>query len=171
MKIDIRRATLDDAALLADVGAKTFRDTFGADNTPEDMDAYLAASFGENKQAAELADPNVIFLIAEIGKSVAGFVQLHSDQRSNGVIGASPIELARIYATQEWIGRGVGTALMQASIAEARHRGHDVLWLGVWERNTHAQTFYRKWGFVQVGTHVFQLGSDAQTDFVMQKII
>ena len=42
----IRVATLADAALLARMGEETFRDTFAADNTPADMEAYVAAAFG-----------------------------------------------------------------------------------------------------------------------------
>lgn len=39
----IRSATLGDAAPLAELGARTFRDTFAADNRPEDMEAYIAS--------------------------------------------------------------------------------------------------------------------------------
>ena len=46
-------------------------------------------------------------------------------------------------------------------------RGCDVVWLGVWERNPRAISFYRKVGFAEVGEHVFQLGSDPQRDVVM----
>ena len=43
------------------------------------------------------------------------------------------------------------------------------MWLGVWERNWRAQAFYRKWEFTVVGDHVFLLGSDAQTDLLMER--
>jgi ribosomal protein S18 acetylase RimI-like enzyme len=65
----------------------------------------------------------------------------------------------------------VGAALMQACIDEARRRGHKTLWLGVWEHNPRAQAFYRKWNFVEIGTHVFHLGNDPQTDLLMQRTI
>ena len=51
----IRRAVAVDAGLLAELGARTFYESFAADNTPENMAAYLAESFGPDKQAAELA--------------------------------------------------------------------------------------------------------------------
>ena len=38
----IRRGVAADAAMLAALGARTFTATFAADNTPEDMAAYLA---------------------------------------------------------------------------------------------------------------------------------
>ena len=41
------------------------------------------------------------------------------------------------------------------------------LWLGVWERNLRAQAFYRKHGFRKVGTQIFVVGTDPQTDHVM----
>ncbi len=168
-RVDIRYATAGDAVLLAEIGAKAFSDSFAADNTPENMAAYLAAAFGPHKQAAELADPATLFLIAEVDGEVAGYAQLRAHQVPEEVRGPRPIELVRIYALKEWIGKGVGSALMEAALREAARRGFETVWLGVWERNSRARAFYRRWGFVEVGTHVFQLGDDPQTDFLMQR--
>ena len=89
----------------------------------------------------------------------------------DGVIGEKPIELVRLYVSRESLGSGVGAALMQACIREAKQRGYETLWLGVWEHNHRAQAFYRKWNFIEVGKHMFQLGDDAQTDILMQRSI
>jgi len=56
---------------------------------------------------------------------------------------------------------------MRACIEHAQMRGVEVLWLGVWERNERAIAFYNRWGFESVGTHIFLLGQDRQTDFIM----
>lgn len=169
--IQIRRASAADAALLARVGEDTFFDSFAADNTPEDMAAYLRTAFSPEKQAAELADPGSLFLIASVKGDMTGYAQLHAGQPADGVIGSRPIELARLYSARSWIGRGVGPALMDACLAEARQLGHDIIWLGVWERNARAIAFYRKWGFSVVGTQPFLLGADRQTDYVMAKTL
>jgi hypothetical protein len=34
---------------------------------------------------------------------------------------------------------------------------------------TFARAFYHKWGFMEVGTQVFQLGDDLQNDLLMQR--
>ncbi len=170
-QIKIRRASAADNVLLAELGARTFRDTFAAANTPENMAAYLAASFGPEIQAAELADPRVVFLIAEIEGEPAGYAQLRGGAAPSGINGSNPVELVRIYARREIIGQGVGAALMQACIAEARRRGYDTVWLGVWEHNVRARAFYERWGFKEAGTHVFQLGDDPQTDVLMQRAV
>jgi diamine N-acetyltransferase len=68
---------------------------------------------------------------------------------------------------REWHGRGVSRPLMDAAIAEARARGGQRIWLGVWEENPRAIAFYRKCGFIEVGTQDFRLGNDLQRDRVM----
>ena len=171
--VTIRRATPADNALLAEIGARAFSDTFAADNTPENMAAYLAASFGPDRQAAELADPRGLFLIAEIEGQTAGYARLREGALPGPLPGAAsaqrPMEIVRFYALKEWIGRGVGAALMTACLAEARQRGCGALWLDVWERNPRAIAFYRRWGFADVGTQAFLLGDDRQTDILMQR--
>jgi diamine N-acetyltransferase len=168
-ELHIRRASAADNLLLADLGRKTFLDTFGADNTPENMAAYLAASFGPEKQAAELADPDTLFLIAEIGTEAVGFARLREGPPALGSSALRPMEIVRFYSRQDWIGRGVGAALMRACLDEAQERGCDRLWLDVWEHNPRAQAFYRKWGFELMGTQEFRLGEELQTDWIMER--
>lgn len=169
--VAIRRANTDDAGLLAELGTRTFRETFAADNSPEDMAAYLASSFNLAQQTAELADPVSTFFIAEVGGVAAGYAMLRAGEPEEGIEGSKPVELVRLYVSVEWLGRGVGEALMRACVDEARRAGYETIWLGVWERNGRAQAFYRKWNFRAVGRHVFQLGSDAQTDILMGRAV
>lgn len=168
----IRRGRAEDDGLLAELGARTFSETFAADNSDDDMAAYLAAAFNLAQQAGELADPRATFLIAETGeinKVAAGYAMIRPGEVPPKVTGEKPIELVRLYVSRASIGAGVGAALMQACIDEAKQQGYMTLWLGVWENNSRAQAFYRKWNFHEVGTHVFQLGDDPQTDILMQR--
>ena len=169
--IRVRRATVDDAYMLAQLGAQTFKETFAADNTAEDMAEYLASNFNLTQQTAELADDATTYLIAEVDSVTAGYAKLHAGEPAESIEGTEPIELVRLYVSREWLGRGVGEVLMRACLDEARGAGYRTMWLGVWERNTRAQAFYRKWNFRAVGEHVFQLGADAQTDIVMERKI
>src|SRR5882672_10540246 len=116
----IRNGKADDAALLAELGARTFSDTFAADNTPEDMTAYLASAFSLAKQGGELTDPNSFFQIAETNGVALGYAMLRSGDVPQGITGDRPIELVRLYVLQASLGSGVGAALMQACIDEAK---------------------------------------------------
>lgn len=169
--VTIRRANTDDAGLLAELGARTFYETFAADNSPEDMAAYLASSFNLARQTTELTDTASTFFIAEVGGVAAGYAMLHAGESVEGIEGAKPVELVRLYVSREWHGLGVGEALMRACVGEAEQAGHETIWLGVWERNGRAQAFYRKWNFRAVGENVFQLGADAQTDILMERAV
>ena len=171
LNVTIRRATRDDANLLADLGAHTFMEAFAADNTTEDMAAYLASNFNPEQQRAELDHPFSTFFIAEVDRVAAGYAKLHAGEPPDGIERTNSIELVRLYVSKEWHGRGVGEALMRACLDEARNVGYETIWLGVWERNARAQAFYNKWDFRSVGEHIFQLGSDPQRDILMERVI
>jgi len=96
-----------------------------------------------------------------------GYAQLRSVRPPPCVDPAKAIELWRFYVASAWHGRGVSQELMAAVVQAARDAGGETLWLGVWERNPRAQAFYKKSGFVDVGTQTFLLGSDEQNDRVM----
>ena len=87
----IRRANVDDLDLLAELGGRTFSETFAAENTSEDIAAYLAASFNVARQTAELADPASTFFIAEVGGLAAGYAKLHAGEPPEGIEGAKAL--------------------------------------------------------------------------------
>jgi ribosomal protein S18 acetylase RimI-like enzyme len=166
--VNIRYGTTDDARMLSELGATTFYDTFAKDNTPENIDAYLKASFSPEIQFSELSASDNIFLIVETEGKPIGYAQLIMDSKEESLKGTKLMEIRRIYASQEFIGKGIGKELMQAAIGEARQRGCDSIWLGVWKKNPRAINFYKKWGFKEVGTHIFYVGDDPQRDFIME---
>ena len=169
--ISIRRASPDDAKLLTDLSYTTFWDAFAhhPKNAPDDLAHYMRQAFTIEQIAVELADNKTIFLIAELDGKPAGYAKLIVESIEDGITAKKPIELARLYSHQEYLGQGVGQNLMDACFDLAKSRDHDVMWLGVWEYNPRAQRFYEKNGFREVGKHTFQLGSDPQTDLLMQK--
>ena len=174
MPLQIRLARVDDALALSLLGAATFRETFERDNTPEDMERYLAEAFSPEQQASEIADPASAVLIAEHQAApgdaeLIGYAHLVSGPAPEAVKGPDPVELKRLYVARAWHGRGVAQALMEEAIDAARARGAQTLWLGVWERNPRAVAFYAKYGFVRVGEHTFVLGADSQTDWLLSR--
>jgi ribosomal protein S18 acetylase RimI-like enzyme len=167
--VSIRHATMQDAALLAELAARTFAEAFGADNRPEDLALHLARLYGVAQQSAELADAAVTTLLASADAQVAGYAQLRAGPPPDCVAGPEPLELWRFYVDRPWHGRGVAQELMRAVLDAAQKRGARTLWLGVWERNARAQAFYRKYGFVDVGSHLFVVGTDPQKDRILTR--
>jgi ribosomal protein S18 acetylase RimI-like enzyme len=163
----IRQATTENAKLLADLGRHTFRDTFAADNTPENLELYLSQAYGEEKQLAELRDPTASFFLAFTGPRALGYLKLRSRSVPPCVIGPSPIEIERFYVDRPFWGRGVADALMERANQVAQQCGCRTIWLGVWEHNARAKAFYHRWGFQDVGSQLFVLGTDPQTDRIL----
>src|SRR5204863_2276332 len=167
---DIRPASVNDPTMLADFGARLFEQAFGAVNKPEDMREYLASAFSAEIQTSELADPErATFIAADSGGQPIGYAMVRRNRTTDGVVGAAPGELQRIYVDQPWHGRGVADALMRRCIEQARAWGCDVFWLGVWQTNSRAIAFYERSGFTRVGVAIFMLGPDVQHDFVMAR--
>jgi diamine N-acetyltransferase len=174
-RIRVRRADAADAVALSEFAERIFRETFEAGNDPADLAAYLADAFGVDRQRAEIAEPGAIVLLAEdISGSnsvapLAGYSHLARGETPDSVSAPDPLELKRFYIDRAWQGAGLAQMLMRATLEAAVASGARTLWLGVWEHNPRAIAFYRKFAFVEAGTHDFMLGRDRQTDLIMTR--
>jgi diamine N-acetyltransferase len=164
-----RLAEAADAMLIAELSRKTFYDAFAKDNTVADMDQFMNEVFTRESLIKEVEEGDGIFLLAFINDEAVGYVRMREKNNENIMADVNAIEIARIYATQESIGKGVGKALMEHCMQIARELKKDVIWLGVWEKNEIAIAFYKKHGFEKFGEHVFVIGSDPQTDWLMKR--
>ncbi|HEY0660103.1 MAG TPA: GNAT family N-acetyltransferase [Lysobacter sp.] len=171
MRATFRTARVEDAQRLSALMRETFIAAYGHCSSPENVAAFLDMVYSTQRQRAEIADGNVVTLIAEIDDvSWAGFAQLRfAVAAPNSVTLACPAELGRIYLSPAYHGQGVAAGLMQRSIGIARARGCDGLWLNVWQEAPQAIRFYGKHGFEVVGRSVFVVGVDPKDDWVMQK--
>ncbi|HYD14218.1 MAG TPA: GNAT family N-acetyltransferase [Allosphingosinicella sp.] len=161
-----RNATAADAPLLSRIGAESFTETFGHLYTPENLAAFLTNHSVENWER-ELADPlYTIRLVEQDGEAVA-FAKLGPPGLPFEVTGPTA-ELRQFYVLKPWQGAGVAQTLMDWVMAEARARGAEQLFLSVFVDNIRAQRFYARYGFEQVGTYAFMVGSHADEDLIMR---
>ena len=168
-EIIVRAASLNDAELIAEMSRQTFYDSFAAQNTKDDMDKFMNEQFNKEKLIKEVEEPGSLFFLAWEGKQPVGYMRMRDGERYPEFGNYSSIEIARIYAIQAAIGKGVGTALVKMCMEIAKERERKLIWLGVWEHNQRAINFYKKWGFEKFGEHEFLLGNDIQLDWLMKK--
>ncbi len=169
--LKLRVAAAVDAETLADMGWQAFDEAFGNDprNHPDDMKLYRDEYFSVMRIEADLVDPKIRYVIAELTGEIAGYAKIEFDSREECVSHGKTIELCRLYALNEFIGKGIGRALMLCFLEIAGGERCEIAWLGVWEFNYRAQKFYGKFGFEKVGEHIFQLGNDPQIDWILEK--
>lgn len=164
----IRQATLHDVKPLVELATNAFRDAYRLLSDPAETEAYVAEAFTPEAFVSIVQDPSAVLLVAlsESGQYV-GYAHIARSAPPPCVTGSSPVELARLYLSQSVVGKGYGSALMTAVHAVARRDHCKTIWLGVYARNEHARNFYRRWGFVDVGTKGFVFGGQVYADPVM----
>jgi ribosomal protein S18 acetylase RimI-like enzyme len=156
----LRRAGSGDAPALALVAAATFLQTYHAIMPVADMLVHLD---GKNSPAAFeqlVTDPAAAVFYAGSATTDAplGYAVLTTPDFPIAT-DAGDIELRRIYTLAATHGSGLGAALIQAMLDEARARGHRRLLLGVHPDNARARRFYERTGFRVIGERIFTVGT------------
>jgi GNAT superfamily N-acetyltransferase len=189
--VTLRRATLADAPALALTGAATFLEAFtwmlpGADIVAHSLKHHTADAYTHY-----LADPHTRITVAVTGPavgfpdqpgSIVGYVLLCTPELPTIDVLPTDIELKRIYLFSRFRSAPVldaagapipnlrpAQALMDAAVADARAFGASRVLLGTHATNLRAIGFYRRNGFVQAGTRVFQVGSQQCCDLIFGK--
>lgn len=166
--LEIIPATADDVHVLAQIGRQTFHETFCDTNTEENLERYLERNFNPGRIKEELSHPDSLFFLARIDGQVAGYLKVNTGEAQTEPQESRAFEIERIYVRKNWYGKQVGQKLMDHALYLAREKQSSYVWLGVWEKNYRAIRFYKKYGFEVFDTHVFRIGNDQQTDYLMK---
>lgn len=167
MAYTLRPATSADAATVAELFRQSFRDTFGGNYPPHELEEFLARSDAA-LYARVLADPENRLLVGEQDGVMTGFCLL-------GPQAELPVDSSRrwwvlrqLYLLEAAKGRGMAQAMLDWAIAESRGRGMEELYLTVWIDNPRARRLYEKYGFVECGTYPYRVGSVIDDDRIMR---
>ena len=171
MKLTFVRCGENQLQQLLTISKDTFVDAFGSLNNPEDFESYLTQAFSPEKIEAELSNPNSFFYFVYEDTSLAAYIKINLGDAQSEFKEESGLELERIYVTAPYQGKGMGAHLLTYVCKLAKQKNARYVWLGVWEKNTRAITFYRRHGFKKIGTHPYYIGKDKQTDWLMKKEI
>ncbi len=167
-KLDVIKISISELPELQHLSKVTFVETFAAYNTAEDMQEYLNSNLSIEKLTQELQNPNSEFYFAKLGESSIGYLKLNYADAQTEPQEQKAIEIERIYVLKAFQGIKAGQALLNKALEKAHSINAEILWLAVWEKNKNAISFYKKNKFEDFGTHIFQLGKDAQTDILMK---
>jgi diamine N-acetyltransferase len=166
--IDIKKASINDVNQLQKIARQTFFETFSAANSIDNMKRYLEEGFSLEKLSSELNNKSSEFYFATLDNKVIGYLKLNFGESQTELKDARTLEIERIYVLKEFHGKNVGQLLYEKAMQTAKQADADYVWLGVWEENPRAITFYKKNGFVEFDKHIFHLGDDEQTDIMMK---
>jgi len=150
------------------ISKQTYFNAFSAENSPENMQAYLESSLSEKKLLKELREANSEFYFADINHKTIGYFKINFGDAQTDLHDQNALELERIYVIKEFQGKKIGQKLLDEVLGIAKENQMDYLWLGVWEKNERAIRFYERNGFSVTGSHPFRMGDEIQTDLIMK---
>ncbi|WP_372678081.1 GNAT family N-acetyltransferase, partial [Desulfosarcina sp.] len=103
-----------DAFSLSKLAEKSFRGAFAKLNDKENFERYVARSFTEKQIRSEILDSASTFFIANVNDEWVGYAKLSQGGAPPDCVNPTPsIELARLYSMQDFLGCGIGPALMK----------------------------------------------------------
>ena len=156
----IRKGQIKDvdavSALLIKTWHEAHENAFDADKIDEINQRWHAPAVIADK----IDLPDHCFLVAETGGEICGYCEANLD--SNG-----QIWLSKIYVLSGSQGSGVGAKLLNAVIAE--FPGATAIRLEVGVKNSKAQHFYKKHGFITVGQSQCCGGDSDLPSLIMEK--
>ena len=167
----LRPASLDDLDALVELSRRTFTDSFGHLYAAQDLAAFLDENRAPDTLAAGIADPAVSITLAEDGEALLGYSTVYFgegfDERPDPQPSA-PCVLSQLYCLPQATGRGIGAAMIERALAEARARRCDAMQLSVWSENFGAQRFYARYGFQKVADIDFWVGRHRDDEFLCE---
>ena len=133
------------------------------------MQEYLSENMNAEKIEEEFADKESRFYFIEKNGTPAGYLKLNFGSAQTEPVGNDAMEIERIYVLKDFQGQSAGQMLFDHSMAVAKENHMKYIWLGVWEYNKKAMSFYAKNDFIEFGEHTFMLGKDGQRDLLMKR--
>ena len=164
----IQTATLSDAHNILNIAKTTFSETFLEYNSTENLNLYLENHLTLLAITRQLLNPNSIFYMAVKENEIVGYLKINFAEAQTELRDKTSLEIERIYVLKSCHGQKIGQSMMDKAVEVCKNLNLHYIWLGVWENNKKGINFYRKNGFQIFDSHVFMIGNDCQTDFLMK---
>ena len=167
MAIRLKKCTSKEVLELQKLSIETFTDTFGPFNKPENMKAYMDSAYNLEKLKSEIENPNSRFYFLYKDNELAAYTKLNLEEAQGKDLFENSLEVERIYVKSNFKRQGLGKVLIEKALEVSKENKVDRLWLGVWELNSSALSFYEEMGFRKYKTYQFVMGDGSQTNYIM----
>lgn len=155
--IEILKADVNDAELIAKLGKQTFIESHGHSASAEDIDVFVLKYYTTKAVAEEFENTNVVYHLVKLNGLTVGFSKIEINSPNENIVEQAITKLERIYVLNDYLGQNLGASLFKLNIELSKKNQNKGIWLHVWVENEKAIRFYKKNGFKIVGAYDYQL--------------
>ena len=155
--IKIIKAEVEHAALIAEIGEKTFWESHGISASKVDINAFVSKTYTKEALVKELENKNNTYHLIYYNSKLAGFSKIVLNAPNNNIKPKNVTKLDRFYLLKAFYGQKLGLKLFDFNVALSKKNKQEGIWLAVWVENQRAINFYQKAGFKIVGEYNFQI--------------
>lgn len=143
----IRNVELGDRDAIYSLSDQINQDHY--ENMPDDFREPTGTGGDWEHWLSFIYDEQGIFLVADDGKSVIGFIagRVIDSGKSSYLIQKKKLQIATIVVDKQSRGKGIGRALVESALCSGRKLGATEVFLEVMAYNKEAQKFYELLGF------------------------
>ena len=155
--IKIIKAETNHAALIAEIGEKTFWESHGISASKADINAFVSKTYTKEVLVKELENKNNTYHLIYYNSKLAGFSKIVVNTPNNNIKHKNVTKLDRFYLLKAFYGQKLGLKLFDFNVAFSKNNQQIGIWLAVWVENQRAINFYKKAGFKIVDEYDFQI--------------
>jgi len=153
----IVKASESDFELLSEIAKITFIESHGNSAKSEDINTYIIENYNTNAFKEELGDKKNIYYTIYYNNRLAGYSKIIFDSPYPNSQIKNLAKLERLYILKEFYDLKLGLDLFQFNVNLSKENNQMGIWLFVWKENKRAVNFYKKNGFLIIGSHDFKI--------------
>jgi ribosomal protein S18 acetylase RimI-like enzyme len=171
MEVSFQPILTQDVSQLREIAVKTFIQSYQHLNSISNFEWYIEKAFNRERLIEELKSDKSFFYFVKDKKNYIGYLKLNIDNSQTEEHSEIYLEIERIYLDDNYQRRGIGNKMIHFAVKKAKQHSKLKIWLGVWEKNPKAISFYKSLGFVNTGSHIFKFGDEDQLDIIFEKSV
>ena len=131
---EIKEVSVDNIKELQQISRQTFLETFGSQNSVEDMKEFLDTAYAEEKLKDEVENANSSFYFLTVDNKVAGYLKVNEGHAQTEQVVPNALEIERIYLKQSFQHQGLGLVLIKLAEKIAREKEKEYVAWGLGEK-------------------------------------
>jgi ribosomal protein S18 acetylase RimI-like enzyme len=152
----LRAAKAADLPSVRALATQVFLDTYATEGVRASLAREAEHQFSIEALAAVLERAHSRIVVAERAGHLVAFAE-HDLAARHPLVGPAPAaELVRLYVQPAFQRQGIGRRLLADAERSAGDAGCATLWLTAWVGNARALAFYRRHGYRELGTTLYE---------------